>query len=134
MQLHFRFSGPNFRQQLPGGNTKHTAAQAGKLYQTIGGSNPDGIIGADFSGQCFNIGISGLSFGSVNDADVVPDAAVSGTALLLIAVKNQHQSAFFEAGIAAQNVTQPPPGGIQIFLSQRCQIIPGEDDIVAIYK
>ena len=101
MQLHFRFSGLDLRQKLPGGYPQHTTAQAGKLHQRVGGCHPDGVIGADFCRQGFDVSIGGLPFGGVYDADIVPNGFGTVTAFFLIAVKNQNQDCFFEPGLAA---------------------------------
>ena len=88
----------------------------------------------DGVGGFFNIGVRRLRFFGVDHIDVVVFAHFPHVAGHLVSVEYQNHLAVPVALVIAQQVHQQLTGGVQTLLGRFLQLVPGEDDVVAVHQ
>ena len=80
-----------FLVEFVGGHAQHTAAEGGKLDETIGGHNADGIILSHFVGEPFDIKVAGFVFPGVDHMTVVIVGALAASFLHTVGIEDENQ-------------------------------------------
>ena len=109
-------------------------AQDDHLLQPVGGGHPDPVAPADLVGGLFNVHICSFRLFCVNNVDIAPFFHTSWVVFHLVGVKDQDHAAALVALVIAQDVDEGLPGRVQIHLGQGVQLLPGENDVVAVHQ
>ena len=108
--------------------------EAGQLHQRVRCRYPHRIAAAGFVNQRLDVGIRRLALLGIHHLNVVELALLPGISLLFVAIKYNDCPAFGEACVAAHNIAQLPPGGVQIGSGLLRQLLPSEYDVVAVHN
>ena len=92
------------------------------------------MVAAQVVGGLFDIGVGGLGLLGVHHIDAVVLLHRAGVALHLVGVEDQNDLALAVALIVHQQVGQHGPGGRHVLPGHRLQLLPGEDDVVAVHQ
>ena len=109
-------------------------AQNNHLLQIVRSGHPHLVPLGDGVGGFFNIGVRRLRLFGIDHIDVVIFAHFPQVAGHLVGVENQNHLTAPVALIIAEQIHQQLAGGIQALLGQVFQLVPGENDIVAVHQ
>lgn len=120
--------------QRPGGHAQGSVPQNDKLLGAVRSCHAHAVAACKLIGGLFDIHIGCFGLFGIHDADAAVLLHLAAPAAHFVSVEHQNDTALAEALIIAQDVRKGRAGGVDVFSGKLFQLVPCEDDIIAVYQ
>ena len=120
--------------KLSGRETEDPRMDGRELDEAVGGDHTGGHAALVAVHGSFQIGVGGFMGGGVDDTVTVSLLLVTIPLDAIVCIEDQRQVGLGVGHVVVEDVHQRLPGGVKILPGQIPQVLPGEDDIVAVHQ
>ena len=124
----------HFPVQLGCRNTLRAMAENNHLLHAVRCSHTNTVLARQVVGRLLNVHIRGFGLLGVDDMDTAALLDRAGAAFDLIGIKHENKMTPAHALIIAQHVDERFAGGVNITGGNVAQLVPREDDVVAVHE